>query len=132
MLFGQLNLHALQNFLVVTLEGGVEDTVTVNDDESELLVVLQQGLQGLGVETILALVGENSLRLEGLQVKGDLLVGLAILELDDTTEEDQTVGRGLLVQLQLCSKEKVRDRSRVIGDLLSLVEVMAARTDWRV
>lgn len=74
MLFGQLDLHSLQNFFVVSLEGGKEDTVTINDDKSEFLVVLEQVLERLSVEPVLALVSEHSLGLEGLEVNGDLLV----------------------------------------------------------
>ena len=40
-LFGQLHVHPLQNFFVVALEGGVEHTVTIDNHEAELLVVVK-------------------------------------------------------------------------------------------
>lgn len=74
MLLWELDLHTLEHFFVVTLESGVENTVTIDDNESKLLVIFQKGLEGLSVEAVLALVSEHCLRLEGLQVNCDLLV----------------------------------------------------------
>ena len=73
-LFGELDLHTLEHFFVVSLESGVQHTVTIDDNESELLIVSQQVLEGLGVEAVLTLVSEYSLRLEGLKINSDLLV----------------------------------------------------------
>ena len=39
-LLGQLHVHSLQNFFVVALKGGVEHTVTVDNNEPELFIVV--------------------------------------------------------------------------------------------
>jgi len=41
MLLGKLNRDLLKNVSVVSLKGGIKGTVTINDDEAELLIVLQ-------------------------------------------------------------------------------------------
>jgi hypothetical protein len=115
---------ALQDFLVVALERGVEDAVSVDDHEAELLVVLEQRLQRLGVELVLALVAEDVDGLEGLQVQGDLLFALAVVQRNDAAEKHEAVRGDAPVELQLYTVRR--------GDLLSLVEVMAESTDWRV
>ena len=100
-LLGQLDLHALEHLLVVALQGGHEDTITIDDDEAELVVVLEQGQQGLSVEIGLAFVGEDVDRSERSQVNLDLLLGFAVFEQDDTAEDAETVRRSVFVQLQL-------------------------------
>ena len=100
-LLWKLNRHTLDDLLVVTLKGGEHDTSTINDDEAELLIILQEGEQWLGVETVLALVGKDVDSAEGLNGILYLSLGLAILHEDDTAEDAEAIGRGVLVKLQL-------------------------------
>jgi hypothetical protein len=100
-LLGQLHGHSLQDLLVVALQSSVEHTITIDDDESEGLVILKQSLQWLGIEPVLALVSEHSLGHERLKVDSHLLLRLAVLEHDDTAENNETVWWVGLVQLQL-------------------------------
>jgi len=102
-LLGQLHGHSLQDLLVVSLQSSVEHTITIHDDESELLVVLQERLEWLSVEPVLALIREHSLGHEGLKVDRHLLFRLAVLEHDDTAENDETVRWVGSVQLQFFS-----------------------------
>lgn len=99
-LLWQLYLHALQNFLCVTLESGVEDTITIDDNESELLIVLENGCKGCRLEGVLTAVGESVDWLEWLNVNRDLLFRLSIAELNHSTEEHQAIWGHRLVQLQ--------------------------------
>lgn len=41
-LFRQLDWHALQNFLVISLKCGEHDTSTIENDETELVIILQK------------------------------------------------------------------------------------------
>ena len=91
MLLWKLDWHSLDDDLVGTLEGGEEDTITIHDDEAELLVIFEQSEEGLGVEGVLALVSVSVEWLVWLQVVGDLLLGLVVFHKNDTTEEDKTV-----------------------------------------
>ena len=43
MLLGQLDRHSLNDLLVVALKRGEEHTITVDDDETKLVVVLEEG-----------------------------------------------------------------------------------------
>ncbi len=108
MLFGQLDWHALNDFLVVTLESSVKDTITVDDDETKLVIIFKQGEQWLRVEAVLALVGEDVDGSEGGQVNLDLLLSLAILHKDDTTEDAKTVLGDSLVELQSLARRSDR------------------------
>jgi hypothetical protein len=38
-LFGKHHLYSLQDFFAVALQGGVEHTITVDDDEAKLVVI---------------------------------------------------------------------------------------------
>ena len=100
MLLGQLNGHALHNLFVVSLQSGVQHTITVDDDEAELVIILEQGEQGLRIEAVLALVGEDVDRSEGCQVNLDLLLCLAVLHENHATEDAQAVLGDGLVELQ--------------------------------
>jgi hypothetical protein len=44
-LLGKLDRDLLENFSVVALQGCEQSTITVDDDETELLVVMQQALK---------------------------------------------------------------------------------------
>ena len=90
-LLRQLHLHALKDFLAVALESGVEHTVTVHNDEAELLVVFEESGEWRRLERVLAAVGESSDWLERLQIDCYLLFGLAVAEFNHTAEEHQAI-----------------------------------------
>ena len=102
-LLGELDGHTLDDLLVVTLEGGEEHTITVNDNETELVVILKEGEEWLRLEAVLALVGEHINGAEWFQGDLDLSLSVTILHQNDTTEDDKTIGWDMLVQLQLLS-----------------------------
>jgi hypothetical protein len=58
-------------------------------------------VQGIGLETIVAEVDELVDGFEWLKVEVDLLLGLAILHQDNSAIKDESIGRRVLVQLQL-------------------------------
>jgi len=53
-LLWQLHCDLLQNVPGVSLKCAVESAISVNDNKAELLIVLQQYLQGLRVEAVVA------------------------------------------------------------------------------
>ena len=91
MLLGKLNLHALKDFLCATLKGGIEHTITINDNESEFLVVLEQGSERFSIEGVLAAVSELVDLLEGFDVNCNLLFSLAIADFNYTAEKHQAI-----------------------------------------
>lgn len=101
MLLGQLHKHAVENLLGGSLQGGIQNTITVHNDEAELFVVLKQTTEGLHEEGVLAAVGKSVDLLEGLNVNHNLFLGLAVTHLNHTAENDEAIGRHILVQLQL-------------------------------
>lgn len=78
----------------------VQDAITVDDDEAELVIILEQGEQRLRVEAVLTLVGEDVDRTERCQVNLDLLLSLSILHEDHTAENAQAILGNGLVELQ--------------------------------
>lgn len=99
-LLGQLHGHSVDDFLVHTLEGSEHDTSTIDDNEAEFLVILEEGEKRLSVETVLALVSELVNGSEGGDIDLDFLLSLAVLHEDDTTEEAKTILGGVFVQLE--------------------------------
>ena len=57
-LFGQLYCYLLLDITDISLQGGEESTRTIDDDEAELLVVLQEEVEHRRVEPVLAAVIE--------------------------------------------------------------------------
>ena len=78
MLLGQLHRHSLDDLLVVTLEGGKKHSVTIDDDETKLVIVLEEGEKRVSEESVLALVGEDVDWSEGLKGNLRLLLSLAV------------------------------------------------------
>ena len=56
MLLWQLDCDLLQDLSVVTLKSSVQSTVTVDNDEAELLVVLKKEVKWTGVELVPAVI----------------------------------------------------------------------------
>ena len=108
MLLRQLHWHSLQDLLVVSLESGEQDTITVNNDEAEFVVVLEQRQERLRLKTVLTPVGEDVDGAERLQGDLDLPLRVAVLHQDDAAENDQAAGWDVLVQLELLSRGRDR------------------------
>jgi hypothetical protein len=67
-LFGELHGHALEDLSVASLESTEKYTITIHDNESELLIIFEKSVKGFSVERVLALVLENVNGLEGLDI----------------------------------------------------------------
>lgn len=101
MLLGELDSNFLKDVSVVALEGGVESAVTIDDDETELLIVSKETVEGRGIELVSAVVQGLVDRAEGLNIIVDLLLSLAVFHEDNTAEDNETIGRSISVELQL-------------------------------
>lgn len=98
-LLGQINGETLDNLTSVTTESTKQSTVTVHDDETELLVGLEQFTQCLGVELVVTKVKRGVDGLERLEID----VNLALLSFGGdnfTTVHDKSIGRNLVVELK--------------------------------
>lgn len=88
---GKLYEHALQYVLCVTLDSGIQNTITVDNNKAELLIIVHKGKERGNFKSCLAAVGECSEWLEGLNVERDLLFTLAVASLNDTAKESETI-----------------------------------------
>ena len=79
--------------------GAEKGAVSVHDDETKLLIRLEQLAQCLGMELVVTEVQRGVDGLEGLEVDVDLAL-LALGGQDFTTVDDEAIGRDLGVQLQ--------------------------------
>ena len=100
MLLWQLHTHPLKHLFAAALERAEKSAITIHDDETEFLIVLQKAVQRLSVERVLTFVGKEVDSAERRRVVHDLLFGLAILHQDDTTENVEPIFWRVLVQLQ--------------------------------
>mmetsp|Transcript_61759 Transcript_61759/g.93244 ORF Transcript_61759/g.93244 Transcript_61759/m.93244 type:complete len:256 (+) Transcript_61759:579-1346(+) len=98
-LLGELDRHFVENFARVARERAKQSAVSVHDDEPELVVALQQLLQRLNVELVVAEVEGGVDGLEGLEVDRHLPL-LSVLCQHRAAVKHQPVGRHLVVQLQ--------------------------------
>ena len=87
-LFRKLDKHTLENFFVASLESSIQDTVSVNDNETKLLVIFEERFEWLSLERGLTAVSEHINRLEWLQVKCNFLLLLSVAHLDHTTKDN--------------------------------------------
>lgn len=99
MLLGKIDRQTLQNLASVTTQSTKERTVTVHDDETELLVRLEQLAQSFCVELVVTKVERGVDGLERFEVNVNLAL-LAFLGDNFTTVDNQTIGWNLVVQLQ--------------------------------
>ena len=74
-LLRQVDRELVEDLAVVARERAEEAAVTVHHDEAELVVGLEQLLQRLGVELVVAQVERGVDRLEGLKVDVHLIRG---------------------------------------------------------
>jgi len=113
MLLGEFDSEFMEDFSVVSLKGTVQSTVTIDDDETENVFVFQEFLQilfflslsfnqiraYLNVELVIAKVKRFVDGLEGFEIDNDLLFSSTIFTEDGTGVQNETIGRGLVVQL---------------------------------
>jgi hypothetical protein len=98
-LLGKIDLQTLEDLTGVSTQSAEQRTVTVHDNETELLVGLKQLTQSLGVELVVTKVERGIDGLEGLEVD----VNLTLLSFGGdnfTTVHDQSIGGNLVVQLE--------------------------------
>ena len=101
MFLGKLHSDLLENFSVVTLEGSVECAITVDYNESELLVVLKETRERRGIKLVSAIIQRLIDWSKGLDIVVDLLLGLSVVYQNDTAEDNEAILGGLTVKLQL-------------------------------
>ena len=85
------------------MERREQDTITVDDDETKLVIVLEKREERLRLKAVLASVAEDVDSAEGFDGNLELLFSVSVLHEDDAAEDDETVGGDVLVQLQLLS-----------------------------
>ena len=77
-LLRQLDWHTLNDLLVVALKRCKEHSVTIDNDESKLVIVLEEREQRLRLKTILTSVAEDVDGSEWFEGNLDLLLGVAV------------------------------------------------------
>jgi len=119
-LLGQIDLQTLKNLTGVSTQSTEKRTVTVHDDETELLVRLQQLTQRLGVELVVTKVQGSVDGLEGLEID----VNLSLLSFGGdnfTTVHNQSIGGNLVVQLEtLLSRGNGRQDGKTVDARLDV------------
>jgi hypothetical protein len=73
------------------LDSGIQDTITIDNNKTKLLVIVHQRKQGSHFKGSLTAVGESCKWLERLNVKRNLLFTLAITSLDNTAEKCKAI-----------------------------------------
>lgn len=99
MFLGQVDGETLQDFTGIATESAEERAVTIHDNETELLVRLQQLTQGFGVEFVVAKVKRSVYGLERLKVNVNLPL-LSFRGDDFTTVDDQSIRGNFVVQFE--------------------------------
>jgi hypothetical protein len=87
-LFRKLDEHTLQNFLVASLKSGIQDTVSVNNNTTKLLIIFEERFEWLSLERGLTAVSEHINWLKRLQVKRNFLLLLSVSHFDHTTKNN--------------------------------------------
>jgi hypothetical protein len=100
-LLGKLHSDFLKDFPIVALKSGVKGAITVDDNEAEFLIILQEALQRGGIEPVTTVIEGLINGSEGLKIVVDLFLSLAIVHQNDTAENNQAILRGVLVKLDL-------------------------------
>lgn len=103
MLLGQLHSDLLENGSDISLKCGEHTTITVDNDEAELLVVFKQILEDVRMELILTSVYEVLTWPKWFNVQNQLLFGLVVILQNLSAEDNETVCWSLSVELQLFS-----------------------------
>lgn len=88
MLLRQLNIHPLQNFLIVSLQSSIEHTVTINNNKPKLLIIVQDFPQRLRVKRCLTAVSECIDWLKRFNIDSDFLFSFTVTDFNHTAEEN--------------------------------------------
>ena len=89
-LLGQVDLDLVDNVLGVAGEGAVESTVTINDNEAKLVVLLHELDEGLSVKLVVAEIQRGVDGLERLKVDVDHLL-LALVRQNGATVDNEAI-----------------------------------------
>lgn len=133
---GQINLETLENFTRVATESAEKGTISVHDNETELLIGLKELAQSLGVELVVAKIERGVDRLEGFKVN----INLALLSFrrdDFTAVDNQSIRRNLVVQLQTLLRGcNGRQDGKTIHSRLDVgrgaLHDVSSRASWRL
>jgi hypothetical protein len=100
-LLWQLDQQTLEDFLSASRNGGIQHTITIDNNESECFIVFHQVIERAGLESGLAAVSERVDLFEGLNIERDLLLTLTITCFDHTAKEGQAILWDFSVKLKL-------------------------------
>ena len=119
-LLGQIDGETLKDLASVTTESTEQSTVTVHDNETELLISLEKFTQGFSVELVVTKVEGGVDGLERFEV--DINLALLSFRGDNfTTVHDQSIGRDLVVELQtLLSRGNGRQHGESVHSRLNV------------
>mmetsp|Transcript_43083 Transcript_43083/g.87117 ORF Transcript_43083/g.87117 Transcript_43083/m.87117 type:complete len:426 (-) Transcript_43083:275-1552(-) len=98
-LLGQVHAELVQHLPARALQRPVQAAVAVHDDETEAVIVVQQLVERLCVELVVAQVQRRVDRLERFKVDVHLAL-LAVFGDDEAAVEHETVGRDVAVALE--------------------------------
>ena len=120
MLLGQINGQTLKDLTSVATESTEQSTITIHDNETELLISLEKLTQCFSVELVVTKVEGGIDGLERFEVD----VNLALLSFrgdNFTTVHDQSIGRDLVVELQtLLSRGNGRQHGKSVHSRLNV------------
>lgn len=88
MLLRQLDIHPLQNFLIVSLQSSIKHTVTINNNKPKLLIIVQDFPQRLRVKRCLTAVSECVDWLKRFNIDSDFLFSFTVTDFNHTAEEN--------------------------------------------
>lgn len=99
MFLGKIHRELLDNFSGIPTEGAEKRTVTIHDDESELLVRFEKLAERLGMELVITKIQRCVDRLEGLEI--DVYFPFFSFRGNDfTTVDNQAIWRYLVIQFE--------------------------------
>lgn len=100
-LLGKLYSDLLEDFSIVALKSGIKGAITIDNDEAKLLIILQKALKRRSVEPVTAVIERLINGSEWLEIVVDLFLSLTIVHQNDTAENNETILRGVLIELDL-------------------------------
>lgn len=100
-LFREFYSERVNNFPSITLEGRIQSTLTINNDEPEWWLIDEKLLFKFGDFKVGGAGIQGKIDwLVWLEVTNELLLGCGAFFHNFTTEEDETVLRGSLIELE--------------------------------
>lgn len=100
MLLGQLHLNLLEDVSVVSLQGSIQSSITIDYYEAEFIIVCEQSVECFTMELVIAEVQKLIDGSERLEIEVHLLLSFTIFHQNYTAINYETVSRSLLVKLQ--------------------------------